>query len=66
MSPQTAGNADTADYEVWFRREIEQAITEADAPDAIWIPHEQVRDDMRLQRQAIEARLSHTRATCAK
>jgi hypothetical protein len=36
------------------------AIAEADAPDAVWVPHDEVEEDMRLQRAAIEARLSST------
>lgn len=66
MRHRTPGTTDVTDHDVWFHKEIEQAITEGDTPGAVWIPHEVVREDMRCQRQAIEARLSHTRATCAK
>jgi hypothetical protein len=66
MPLQTPSNTDAADFDVWFRTEVEQAIAEADAPDAIWIPHDEIREDMRRQRQAIKAILPHTRATCAK
>jgi hypothetical protein len=47
-----------AAHDAWFRAEVEKAIAEADAPDATWIPHEEVREDMRRQREAIEARLA--------
>jgi hypothetical protein len=47
-----------AAHDAWFRAEVEKAIAEADAPDAIWIPHEEVGEDMRRQREAIEARLA--------
>jgi hypothetical protein len=47
-----------AEHDAWFRAEVGKAIAEADAPDAIWVPHEEVEEDMRRQRAAIEARLA--------
>lgn len=50
-----------AEHDAWFRAEVEKAISEADAPDAIWVRHEDVEEDIRRQRKAIEARLAgHT------
>jgi hypothetical protein len=45
-------------HDTWFRNEVAQAIAEADAPGAIWSSHEEVEEDMRLQRLAIEARIA--------
>ena len=47
-----------AEHDRWFRAEIEQAVAEADAPDAIWITHHEVEEVMRRQRAALEARLA--------
>ena len=47
-------------HDAWFRTEVAMAIAEADAPDAVWVPQEEVEEDMRLQRAAIEARLAST------
>ena len=47
-----------AEHDRWFRAEIEQAIAEAEAPDETWIAHEEVEEDMRRQRVALEARLA--------
>ena len=47
-----------AGHDAWFRTEVEKAVAEADAPDAVWISHEEVVEDMREQRAAIEARLA--------
>lgn len=46
-----------AEHDAWFRAEVGKAIAEADAPDAVWIPQEDVEEDMRRQRAALEARL---------
>jgi hypothetical protein len=40
------------------RSQAAMAIAEADAPGAAWVPHEDIEKDMRLQRAAIEARLT--------
>jgi hypothetical protein len=29
-------------YNEWFRRMVEEAVAEADSPDAVWIPHEEI------------------------
>jgi len=47
-----------AEHDTWFRAEVGKAIAEADAPNAVWIPHEEVEEDMRRQREAIEASLA--------
>jgi hypothetical protein len=33
-------------YDRWFREEVEAALREADAPGAVFIPHDQVMADM--------------------
>ena len=46
------------DYEAWFRADTEQALREADDPNTVWIPHEQVVADMRRQRDSLLKRLA--------
>lgn len=38
-------------YDEWFLRMVEEAIAEADSPDAVWIPHEEVEREW-IQRRA--------------
>jgi formylmethanofuran dehydrogenase subunit E len=35
-----------AEHDAWFRAEVEQAIREADAPDAVWISNEEIKLEM--------------------
>ncbi len=51
---------EAAEHDRWFRAEIEKAAAEAESPDAVWIDHETVEEDMRRQRAALEARLAGT------
>jgi hypothetical protein len=46
------------EYDRWFRAEVEQAIAEAESPDAVWIEHDEVEEDTRRERAALEARLA--------
>lgn len=39
-----------AEHDAWFRAEVERAIREADAPDAVWIPNEEVERKSELRR----------------
>jgi hypothetical protein len=45
-------------HDTWFRNEVAQAVAEADAPGVVWSSHEEVQEDMRVQRLAIEARIA--------
>jgi len=38
-----------AEHDAWFRAEVEQALREADAPDAVWIPNEEVQRESELR-----------------
>jgi len=49
---------DAAEHDKWFREQVEEALLEADKPDAVWIPHEEVVKDMHRQREAIKARIA--------
>jgi hypothetical protein len=49
---------DAADHDKWFREQVEEALLEADKPDAVWIPHEEVVKDMHRQREAIKTRIA--------
>ncbi|QFY42861.1 hypothetical protein F6R98_09750 [Candidatus Methylospira mobilis] len=52
---------EAAEYDKWFREQVELAIKEADAPDAVWISHEEVKKDMAIQLASLLARIeSHS------
>lgn len=44
----------SADYDRWLRERIDQAVAEADSPDAKWIDHETVKRDMQAQRERLQ------------
>jgi predicted transcriptional regulator len=45
------------DYDAWFIAEMEEGLREADDPNTVWIPHEEVKADMERQRQSLLARM---------
>lgn len=47
-----------AEHDRWFRAEVEQAVAEAESPGAVWVEHDEVEEDMRRERAALEARLA--------
>ncbi|NEJ00228.1 hypothetical protein [Rhizobium ruizarguesonis] len=48
---------EAAEYDTWFREQVEEAIREADDPNTVWIPHEVVEEEMARQRAELLARL---------
>jgi hypothetical protein len=46
------------EHDVWFRREVEQAMREADDPSLRRIPHEDVASDWRRQRAELAERVA--------
>jgi hypothetical protein len=48
---------EAAEYDRWFREQVEEAIREADDPNAVWIPHEVVKEEMARERAKLLARL---------
>ena len=50
-----------AEYDAWFRAEVEQALKEADDPNTEWIPHEQVLQKWRVQRKELRDRARRAR-----
>lgn len=48
---------EAAEYDKWFREQVEEAIREADDPNAVWIPHEVVEEEMARERAELLARL---------
>ncbi|ARM91545.1 hypothetical protein RHEC894_PD00037 (plasmid) [Rhizobium sp. CIAT894] len=48
---------EAAEYDKWFREQVEEAIREADDPNAVWIPHEVVKEEMARERAELLARL---------
>lgn len=49
---------DAAEHDKWFRGQVEEAVLKADMPDAVWISHEEVVNDMQRQRTAIKAEIA--------
>lgn len=47
---------ETQGHDVWFRREVEHAIGEADDPGVERTPHDQMRSSWRQQRAELEGR----------
>lgn len=48
---------EAAAHDKWFREQVEAAVTEADDPNAEWVPHEIVKQDMARQRAELLARI---------
>ncbi|MBX5219427.1 hypothetical protein HJC04_03705 [Rhizobium sp. NLR8a] len=48
---------EAAEYDKWFREQVEEAIREADDPDTVGIPHETVKKEMARERAELVARL---------
>jgi hypothetical protein len=44
-------------YDEWFVRQVKQSIAEADDPNTVWVPHEEVMRDVALRREEILAQL---------
>jgi len=65
LSP-IASEFDTAEeaeaHDRWFRAEVEAALREADAPGAVFIPHDQVMAEMDAIIEAAEIKLAATRS----
>lgn len=49
---------EAAAHDKWFREQVADAIAEADAPGAEWVPHEVVKADMAKQRAALQKRIA--------
>lgn len=47
--------ANAADYEQWFRAEVEAGVAEADDPNGEWISNEVVMNDLKLLREEFRA-----------
>ena len=43
--------------DAWFRRQVEQALAEADDPNTVWVSHEEVMRDVVVRRDEFLARL---------
>lgn len=46
-------------YDAWFRRQVDEAIEEADSPDAEWVTHEEVLQDMARQCAELTKRIEN-------
>ncbi|MGR9249872.1 hypothetical protein [Rhizobium leguminosarum] len=42
-----------AEYDKWFREQVEEAIREADDPNTVWVPHEVVEEEMARERSQL-------------
>jgi broad specificity phosphatase PhoE len=45
-------------YDEWFIRQVKQALVEADDPNTVWVPHEEVMRDVEARRQEFLTRLA--------
>ncbi len=45
------------EHDEWFRAEVRQALREADDPNAVWIPHEEVKARWLMRRSELLRRI---------
>lgn len=50
---------EAATYERWFLERVEEAIRQADDPNAVWIPHEVIKEEMAHERAELLALLKN-------
>ena len=50
---------EAAEYDKWFREQVEGAIREADDPNTVWIVHEVVEEEMARERAELLALLKN-------
>ena len=48
--------ADALEHDRWFRSHVESALTEADKPETVFVPHATFRDQWAAKRQALAKR----------
>lgn len=48
---------EAAEHDKWFREQVEEGIRQANDPNTVWIPHEEVVKNMHRQREELKARL---------
>jgi DNA-damage-inducible protein J len=51
-----------ATYDDWFASEVDAAVREADDPNCVWIPHEQVKREMAARRAEWQRRITEKEA----
>ncbi len=49
--------AEALEHGRWFRNQVEMALTEADKPETVFVPHTTVRDQWASKRQALVKRI---------
>jgi hypothetical protein len=49
---------EAAEHDKWFREQVEIGVAEADAPGAVWIPHEEVMREWERERAELEAQVA--------
>ena len=47
-----------AEYDAWFRAEVEDALREARDPNTEWVPHEQVEAEWEVEKAELLARIA--------
>ena len=45
-----------AEYDAWFRAEVEEALRESDDPNAEWVPNEQAEAEWQVRKAGLLAR----------
>ena len=53
---------EAAEHDRWVREELDERIRIADAPDAVWIPHEEVMAERARWREEVLAKLAGTKS----
>jgi hypothetical protein len=53
-----AATKEAVAHDKWFREQVEEGIRQADDPNTVMVPHEEVVKDMHRQREAIKAKIT--------
>lgn len=49
---------EAAEHDKWFREQVQEGLRQADDPNTVWIPHEEVVKAMHRQREELKAKLA--------
>ena len=58
--PARESGQQSTHYDAWFRQEVQQALSEADAAEAQWVSNESVKQQSALHRQRWQQRATPT------
>jgi predicted transcriptional regulator len=60
MREEVRRRQEAAEHDAWFRAQVRQALREADDPNVRYVPHEEVKERLRRQREELLKRAGGT------